>query len=150
MCKAIFAQKGASKTILNILKFTSPDEIIEIAASFIVADECRSLCKRYSGNILQDRSFEGIFEFSWEKLENELQLRAPKLHHIVSHAVTDKPSTQTYRCHTQMLYTIARSLHVQCREMTVIQYLTGFILMNGGCTQRVINFSTVLLLHPIF
>lgn len=135
MCKAIFTEKGATKTILNILKLTNPDEIIEIAAS-LVADECRKLCKRFSGSILQDRSFEGIFQFSWEKLENELQLRAPKLLYIVSHAVTDKPSTQTYRSHTQMLYTIASALHARSREMTVLQYLTGFILMNGGCTQR--------------
>ena len=64
---------------------TDPDEIIDTAAS-LVADECRSL---------QDRSFEGIFQFSWEKLENELQLRAPKFLHIISHAVTDKLSTSS-------------------------------------------------------
>ena len=121
MCKAIFSEKGANKTILSVLKVTDPDEIIDTAAS-LVADECRSLCKRYSGSILQDRSFEGIFQFSWEKLENELQLRAPKFLHIVSHAVTDKLSTQSQRCRIQMLYSIASALHARSREMTVLQY----------------------------
>ena len=84
---------------------TDPDEIIDTAAS-LVAGECRSLCKRYSGSILQDRSFEGVFQFSWEKLENELQLRAPKFLHILSYAVTDScrlnHKDAVFRCYIQL------------------------------------------------
>ena len=102
-------------------------------------------CPAFSGSMLQDRSFEGLFQFSWEKLENELLQRVRKLIHIVSNAVTDKLLSQSQRCRNQMLYSITSALHARSREMTVLQYLTGSVLMNGGYTQRVINFSIFFL-----
>ena len=84
LCARLFYQKkSANKTIISILKVTDTNEIIDTTVS-LVADECRRLCKRYSGSI-------------------------------------------------QMLQSIASALHARSREMTVLQYLTGFILMNGGC-----------------
>ena len=50
LCKAILSEKGANKTIISILKVSETNEIIDTTAS-LVADECRRLCKRYSGSI---------------------------------------------------------------------------------------------------
>jgi hypothetical protein len=136
ICKAIMRENDAENTILDVIKVTNPTSVTNKVCE-IIADECRNICKRNSGSILQDRSHDGILQFSWDKLENELRNLAPNLFQIACSIVTDNSSSMSDRSRIQMLNAVAYALHARSREMTVLQYLAGLVLLHGGCTQRV-------------
>ncbi|XP_056013603.1 uncharacterized protein LOC125669312 isoform X1 [Ostrea edulis] len=124
--------------MLDVLKKSNPSYLVNQTCE-IIGDECEKICKRNSGSVLQDRTYHGILNFSWDELEGELQTLAPNLLQIVKSIVSDKPSSMSDRCRIQMLNAIACALHARSREMTALQYLTGLILLHGGCTQRDID-----------
>ena len=78
ICKLMFHNLQVEKGILHLLKSTSPNELVTEAAT-VVANECKELCKRNSGSVLQDRSHDGILTFSWDKFHKQLQVSAPCL-----------------------------------------------------------------------
>jgi hypothetical protein len=128
--KRKFVANPSHKTIFKAI-------MRENDAENTILDECRNICKRNSGSILQDRSHDDILQFSWDKLENELRNLAPNLFQIACSIVTDNSSSMSDRSRIQMLNAVAYALHARSREMTVLQYLAGLVLLHGGCTQRV-------------
>lgn len=55
---------------------------------------------------------------------------------IMSSVVSDVPLQIDSKPFHHMLVSIAISLHGRNQEMSVIQYIIGFILTHGGCTLR--------------
>ena len=88
ICKLVFHNLHVEKSILQLLKSTSLNELVAEAAT-VMANECKELCKRNSGSILQDRSRDGILAFSWDNLYEELQIRAPHPLMLVSTMMGD-------------------------------------------------------------
>ena len=73
----------------------------------------------------------------WDKLHGELQLRAPNLLEVFSTAESPIPkSVSDSKLHHALLAT-AICLQGRFREMTTLQYLMGFVMLHGNCTQRV-------------
>ena len=136
ICKLIFHNRQVEKGILHLLKSTNPNELVAEAAT-VVANECKDLCKRNSGSVLQDRTHAGILTFSWDKFHKELQIRAPCLLMIVSTMISDVPVPVPSTTLCQVLFSVGLILHGRFREMTALQYLVGMILLHGGCTHKV-------------
>ncbi|XP_052811007.1 uncharacterized protein LOC128238795 [Mya arenaria] len=136
MCKVIFYQKNVEKGLMEILETTSKDQFAAYAAK-IVKNECETICKRHSDFALTDKTYEGIMEFSWDHLYQDLLLGAPNTLRIVSSMVTSSipmpvPSKEFHHA----LFAIGIILHGRNREATTLQYLNGMVLLHGGCTHQ--------------
>ena len=142
ICKAIHRGQNVERCIIHILKKTSPKDVVS-AASEILSLECKTICKRGSGSILQDRSYDGILSFSWDKLHEEIAIRAPHTLHIISSMICDIRPPREHGKFLHVMHSIATVLHSRSQEMSALHYQVGFILAHGGCTQRVsTNVST--------
>lgn len=68
------------------------DKVVLInAANKLVKEECRKICKRGSGSILQKKEHHDFLRFSWENYYYELQSSCPLLLSTVSAIVCDIP-----------------------------------------------------------
>lgn len=76
ICRAVFRGQNVEKCIIDIIGKSGPDHITSLASK-IVSEECTKLCKRGSGTVQQENSYEGIFSFFWDKFYTEIQIRAP-------------------------------------------------------------------------
>lgn len=65
ICRAVFRGQNVEKCIIDIIGKSGPDHITSLASK-IVSEECTKLCKRGSGTVQQENSYEGIFSFSWD------------------------------------------------------------------------------------
>ncbi|KAK3107199.1 hypothetical protein FSP39_009157 [Pinctada imbricata] len=73
--------------------------------------------------------------FNWDRINNELQIRAPYILRIISSIASDIPKqVDGYSIHT--LCTVASALHARSSYMSFIQYVVGFVLTHGGCSKR--------------
>lgn len=84
ICRVLCRGQNVDKCILDILSNSVP-ELVSSAASKIVSKECQRLCKRGSGSILQTKSYDSIFRFTWDELNKEIQIRAPNMHYHSSY-----------------------------------------------------------------
>ncbi|VDI38352.1 Hypothetical predicted protein, partial [Mytilus galloprovincialis] len=77
-----------------------------------------------------------IMEFSWNKLKNELVIRAPGILKIISAIVSDIPSSLTDNRLRHVLQSAVIAFHGRSREMSTLQYIVCMIQAHGGCTNR--------------
>nr|XP_022291909.1 uncharacterized protein LOC111103152 [Crassostrea virginica] len=117
----------------------------------ILGGECRNLCKRNSGSVLQDKSSTNALEFTWDSLYAELQIRAPNVLKTVSAMVTDIPIHVNEKPFQHIMYSVSQILHGRSQEMSLVQYLSGFVLLHGGCTLKDIERIAKLgaSVHPV-
>ena len=105
---------------------------------------CRS-CEIRMWETLQKRfwlnsSEEGVhrlFDFSWEMLHQELKDKCPVLLSVISASIGNIPTGVQSKPLRHVMLSTAMALHGRSQEMSVVQYITSFILLHGGCTQRV-------------
>lgn len=90
LCKAIFKSENVELSVTKLLAKTNPDEVVD-AASKIIAEESKELCKRTSGSVLQLKDHNNLLHFSWDKLHEELETCAPNVLKIVRSTVSDIP-----------------------------------------------------------
>lgn len=76
--------------------------------------------------------------FTWDEFHKELEIRAPNLLKVVSAVVSDIPVAPAEKKFMHILHTIATGFHGRSQEMSGLHYCTAFLLVHGGCTQRVI------------
>lgn len=119
----------AQENPLNVIK----------CASNIIKRECKTLCKRDSSSILRQTDYDSIFSFSWVHLFNELEQKCPGLSMILESIISDTPIPRDTLCKPfkQMMVMASMGLHSRCQEMSAAHYLMGFVMANGGCTQKV-------------
>ena len=146
LCKIISSKKNVEKGILNIIKSTCPEDIVKCVGS-IVQKECLNISKKQSGFVLHDKSYDGIMQFSWDAMHQQLLVDAKNTLHIVSAMISNVlpipvPSKELHHA----LFAISVALHGRNREMTTLQYLNGMVLLHGGCTLHV----CIILLLSIF
>ncbi|XP_062609388.1 uncharacterized protein LOC134271151 [Saccostrea cucullata] len=141
ICRAIVQERSsgkAAKSIISILRETNKEDIVN-AASLIIANESKGLCRKNSGSILQRKDNESILEFSWDMFHKELQLRAPSILQVLTSAVCDVPVKVEGKKFAHILHSVASVLHGRSAEMSSLHYQIAFILAHGGCTQRDID-----------
>ena len=92
--------------------------------------------------MLQDKSSTNALEFTWDSLYAELQIRAPNVLKTVSAMVTDIPIQVNEKPFQHIMYSVSQILHGRSQEMSLVQYLSGFVLLHGGCTLKV-NISCI-------
>lgn len=127
------------------------DKVVLInAANKLVKEECRKICKRGSGSILQKKEHHDFLRFSWENYYYELQSSCPLLLSTVSAIVCDIPPAIPSKHFMHIMITAAIGLHSRSQELSVVQYLIGMVLTHGGCAQKDIQcLSTLgLAVHP--
>ena len=115
---------------------SNPDYVVTAAAKVVHA-ETRDMCKRNSGSLLQNKDHSSIMSFTWDKLHKELQIRAPNLLKVISAVVSDVPVAPMEKKFMHILHTVATGCHGHSQEMSGLHYGIAFLLVHGGCTQRV-------------
>lgn len=88
MCKVIFYKKNVEKGLLDILQCSDREQVAACAAN-IVQSECMNICKRQAVFALNDKTYKGIMEFSWDNLYQNLLIGAPNTLRIISAMVTN-------------------------------------------------------------
>ena len=136
ICRAVWRGQNVEKCILDIIAESRPD-LVASSASKIVSTECQGLCRRGSGSILQDKAYESIFSFSWDKFNQELQIRAPHTLRIISSMISDITVPPEEKKYLHIMQTVSDALHGRSEQMSSLHYQIGFILTHGGCKQRV-------------
>ncbi|XP_069113384.1 LOW QUALITY PROTEIN: uncharacterized protein [Argopecten irradians] len=150
ICKALVRGSNVDENVVQSICETNPMAVMKVACK-LIREECTQLSKRGSGSALQKKDFEDFFTFHWEMLHEELQRRCPALLSAVTAIVCDtSPNISTKPFH-HILLTTAIGLHGRSQEMSLIQFMCGFILTHGGCTQRNIEkLSQIgLSVHPM-
>lgn len=125
------------KVIVDELVAENPSPVIKAVAD-ILKQESQSICKQGSVTLLRKKNLYDFLSFSWEALHKEMSVSCPNLMTIMSSVVSDVPLQIDSKPFHHMLVSIAISLHGRNQEMSVIQYIIGFILTHGGCTLRVL------------
>ncbi|XP_056006722.1 uncharacterized protein LOC125651350 [Ostrea edulis] len=150
ICKAIARGGNTETVIVDILRKSSPLELVR-GSQKIVQEECKAICKRGSGSLLQKKSNADFFSFRWENLHKQLETMCPALLSIITATVSDIPPVIGSKPFLHALQTVGIALHGRSQEMTVLQYMNGFLLNHGGCTQRDIErLSHIgLTVHPL-
>lgn len=140
VCKAIIWGKNVERSIVDIIRKHKPEEVSSGAAS-VVANECKELCCKNSNSVLQAWAHHDILSFTWDKFHQELTLRAPNTLRIVSSMLPDVPPSPEGKPFLNLMHTtcISMALHSRYNQMSLTQYLCGFVLMHGGCTMRDID-----------
>lgn len=136
--KLLYGEKMLKDQLL-ILRKHKPEEVSSGAAS-VVADECKELCFKNSNSVLQARAHHDNLSFTWDKFHQELTLRAPNTLRIVSSMLSDVPLSPEGKPFLNLMHTTSMALHSRYNQMSLTQYLCGFVLMHGGCTMRVCIF----------
>ena len=136
ICKAMIRKSDVDRTVVETLCQSNPVLIIEGAAQ-IVKKEIAVVCKRGSGCPLQKKGYEDVFNFSWTKLHDYLQENCPAFLSVITATVCDVSSPVLSKSYQHILLTAAVGLHGRSQEMSLVQYLVGFMLKHGGCTERV-------------
>lgn len=135
-CKVFFRDQDVEDSLLRIVVTVRPDLVVSAAAN-LINSERENICNRNSGGILRDKTHENIMQFTWDKLHRELQLKAPYLLKVFSAAVSPIPvSISDSKLHHALL-SAGICLQGRSREMTTLQYLLGFVMLHGSCTQKV-------------
>ncbi|KAL4237208.1 hypothetical protein ACF0H5_005588 [Mactra antiquata] len=112
-----------------------PEVIINSAAT-IIQDECKKLCKRGSGSMLQNTSYDGLINFTWDKCSKELKARCPGLYTVLEAIVSDIPVTISTKQFVHLMTTAATGLYSRFQEMSAVQYIIGLVSTNGGCSLK--------------
>ncbi|XP_046566552.1 uncharacterized protein LOC124275109 [Haliotis rubra] len=117
----------------------------------VVAHECRTLCRKSTQSLLMLKTHDDIMNFTWEKFYHELTARCPGLCSILSAIVSDVPIQATSKAFRHMLMTAAVGLHGRSQDMSALQYISGFLLTHGGCTQKAIQRLSQIgfTMHPV-
>lgn len=137
ICKAFVDHSpNMDKIIIHQMSKLNTTEFMH-TASELIKEECVKICKRGSPTIFQKKDLEHFLQFSWENVHKELTSISPSLLSAVSAIVCDKPLSIQSKPLSHIMLTAAIGLHGRNQEMSVVQYLIGFILTRGGCTQRV-------------
>lgn len=139
VCKAIIWGKNVERSIVDIIRKYKPEKVSTGAAS-VVANECKELCRKNSNSLLQAGTHHDILSFTWDKFHQELALRAPNTLRIVSSMLSDVPLSPEGKPFLNLMHTISMALHSRYNQMSLTQYLCGFVLMHGGCIMRVCIF----------
>lgn len=137
ICKATLQGVNVNKVIVDELFAENPSPSIEAVAD-ILKQESQSICKQGPGTILRKKNLDDFLSFRWEALNKEMSVICPKLMTIMSSVVSDVPLQIDSKPFHHMLVSTAIALHGRNQEMSVIQYIIGFILTHGGCTLRVL------------
>ncbi|XP_062582660.1 uncharacterized protein LOC134244405 [Saccostrea cucullata] len=81
---------------------------------------------------------------------SELKIRAPNVLKTVSAMVSDIPLQVSEKPFQYVMYSVSQILHGRSQEMSLVQYLSGLVLMHGGCTlkdiERIAKFGASV--HP--
>lgn len=125
------------KVIVDELVAENPSPVIKAVAD-ILKQESQSICKQGSVTLLRKKNLYDFLSFSWEALHKEMSVSCPNLMTIMSSVVSDVPLQIDSKPFHYMLVSIAISLHGRNQEMSVIQYIIGFILTHRGCILRVL------------
>ena len=136
ICKAILQGVNVDKVIVDEMVAVKPSLVIKAVAG-IIQQESKGICKQGSGTLLRKKNLDDFLSFSWEALNKELSVTCPNLINIMSSVVSDVPLQMDNKSLHHMLVSIAVGLHARNQEMSVVQYIIGFILTHGGCTLRV-------------
>lgn len=126
-----------NKVIVDELFAENPSPSIEAVAD-ILKQESQSICKQGPGTILRKKNLDDFLSFRWEALNKEMSVICPKLMTIMSSVVSDVPLQIDSKPFHHMLVSTAIALHGRNQEMSVMQYIIGFLLTHGGCTLRVL------------
>lgn len=129
-------EQNVINCILEIIWKSDPTSIATVASK-LVNRECEGLCKRGTGSILQDTSYKGLFDFTWDDFRKEIQIQAPNTLKIISATVCNPTITPTPKKQLCILHTFASGVHGRFQEMSNLHYQIGLILAHGGCTVRV-------------
>lgn len=136
ICKAFVDHSpNMDKIIIHQMSKLNTTEFMH-TASELIKEECVKICKRGSPTIFQKKDLEHFLQFSWENVHKELTSISPSLLSAVSAIVCDKPLSIQSKPFSHIMLTAAIGLHGRNQEMSVVQYLIGFILTRGGCAQR--------------
>lgn len=76
ICRAVYRNQNVINCILKIKCKLDPTSIATVASK-LVNRECEGLCKRGTGSILQNTSYKGLFDFTWDQFHKEIQIQAP-------------------------------------------------------------------------
>lgn len=80
---------------------------------------------------------ESLMSFTWDKLNEELEIRAPNVLRIMSSILNDIPQMIRGTRYMNILHTVGSGLHGRSMEMSGLHYTIAFVLVHGGCTLRV-------------
>lgn len=140
VCKKIVSNQNVELGIVAIISDYNKDAVSSVCCK-IISKECKELCRRNSGSVLQKKGHHDLMNFSWDKFNQELQIRAPHTLKVISAIVVDIPSSVTGKKYLSVLHTMASGLHGRSAEMSALQYIVGFIMTHGGCTLKVCFFK---------
>ncbi|XP_063435141.1 uncharacterized protein LOC134716217 [Mytilus trossulus] len=102
----------------------------------LIQEECKIICKRGTQTLFQKKGYDDFFKFNWDHMYNELKMMCPSMLAIISSIVSDIPPSVNTKPFMHLMVTAAIGLHGRSQEMSAIQYMVGFLLTHGGCTQR--------------
>lgn len=132
ICRAVYRRQNVEKCILEIISKSDPD-LVSSAASKIVSNECQNMCKRGSGSILQEKSYNSIFKFTWDDFNKEIQIKAPNTLKIISSMISDTVVQPKEKKYLHIMQSVAPALHGRSEQMSCLQYQIGFILLHESC-----------------
>ena len=146
ICRVVYKNSNVINCILEIICKSNPTSLATAAAK-LVNKECEGLCKRGTGSILQDKTYDSLFNFTWDNFQKEIQIRAPHTLKIISSTVCNPTVTPTPKKQLCILHTFASGVHGRFQEMSNLHYQIGLILAHGGCTVRVYMFNFIYTLY---
>lgn len=127
---------NVDSAIVEALCQSNPACIITGAAK-IVKLESVKVCKRGSGCPLQKKDYSDFFNFSWDHLHEYFRHHCPALLSIISATVCDLTPQVSSKPYQHIILTACIGLHGRSQEMSLVQFVVGFMLKHGGCTERV-------------
>lgn len=134
-CKALIRGTNVDSAIVEALCQSNPACIITGAAK-IVKLESVKVCKRGSGCPLQKKDYSDFFNFSWDHLHEYFRHHCPALLSIISATVCDLTLQVSGKPYQHIILTACIGLHGRSQEMSLVQFVVGFMLKHGGCTEH--------------
>lgn len=128
-----------TKSLLLNWLLKTPHSPVFKAVADILKQVSQNICKQGSGTILRKKNLHDFLSFSWEAPNKEMSVSCPNLITIMPSVVSDVPLQIDSKPFHHMFVSTAIALHGRNQDMSVIQYIIGFILTQfGGCILQVL------------
>ena len=128
MARALYRGTSVGKVSINCPKATSE---FQTAQAETVKKELQRLCAKQDPSILRGKTEEDLKSFSWNKLQTELEEKAPTLLKILM-SMFENDSKKIKQELPAILSAATTLISVHNREMSAIEYIHSLILLKGG------------------
>ena len=127
---------------LAIVSAIASCETTELAMKKVILDKvaasCKELCKRKGGSVLLDNTYNGIAQFNWETIWEEMFDKHDLLIDIFNTVTGNMGESTAPKLKMKYVNIYSILMNERWHEFSLVQRVNTLLMIEGGCSKQVI------------